>query len=136
MPKGRITVVSKRLLLTKTVRDLRSPAGVDAEEMPAGRGEEIVLQKGLACASVSIADNGPGMDRALLRRIFDPFFTTKTNGTGLGLPMVKRTVNAHGGIVTVKSIKGKGAAFEILFPLRTDVPGAYSASGANAEGQR
>jgi two-component system sensor histidine kinase AtoS len=135
-PKGRITVVSKRLLLTKTVRDLRSPAGVDAEEMPAGRGREIVLQKGLACASVSIADNGPGMDRALLRRIFDPFFTTKTNGTGLGLPMVKRTVNAHGGIVMVKSTKGKGAAFEILFPLRTDVPGGYSSGGATVEGQR
>ena len=56
------------------------------------------------------------MDRALLRRIFDPFFTTKPNGTGLGLPMVKRTVNAHGGIVTVKSARGKGAIFEILLP--------------------
>ena len=135
-PKGRITVVSKRMLLAKTVRDLRSSAGADAGETLAPGGGEIVLQKGLACASVSIADNGPGMDRALLRRIFDPFFTTKANGTGLGLPMVKRTVNAHGGIVTVKSTKGNGAAFEILIPLRTDIPGVYPPGGDNAGGQR
>jgi signal transduction histidine kinase len=37
--------------------------------------------------------------------------------------MVKRTVNAHGGIVTVKSTRGKGATFEILLPLRIDPPG-------------
>ena len=127
--KGKITLVTKQVLLGRTLRDLHSP--VDAHEgdgAPPG-GREIVLRKGLACASVSVEDNGPGMDRALLGRIFDPFFTTKTNGTGLGLPMVKRTVNAHGGIVTVKSIKGKGATFEILLPLRIDPPGGIALSG-------
>jgi two-component system sensor histidine kinase AtoS len=117
-PKGRITVVSRRVVLPRTLRDLRSPAGTEAEGAPAPGEREIVLQKGLACASVSVADNGTGMDRALLRRIFDPFFTTKPNGTGPGLPMVKRTVNAHGGIITVKSARGKGTVFEILLPLQ------------------
>ena len=132
MPKGRITVVTRRMLLTKTLRDLRTPAGVDEEGAPTGGRGEIVLRKGPACASVSIADNGQGMDRVLLRRIFDPFFTTKANGTGLGLPMVKRTVNAHGGIVSVKSARGKGTTFEIIFPLRTD-PGRGFGGGATRE---
>ena len=121
--KGKITLVTKQVLLPRTLRDLHSPVDAHEGEGVASRGREIVLRKGLACASVSIADNGPGMDRGVLGRIFDPFFTTKTNGTGLGLPMVKRTVNAHGGIVTVKSTKGKGATFEILLPLRIEPPG-------------
>jgi two-component system sensor histidine kinase HydH len=120
--KGKIILVTKRVLLPRTLRDLHSPVDGNEGEGVAPGGREIVLPKGLACASVSIVDNGPGMDRVLLGRIFDPFFTTKTNGTGLGLPMVKRTVNAHGGIVTVKSIRGKGATFEILLPLRTEPP--------------
>jgi signal transduction histidine kinase len=95
------------------------------EEGVPARGAEIVLQKGLDCVSVSVGDNGPGIDRAIVRRIFDPFFTTKTSGTGLGLPMVKRTVNAHGGIVTVRSTKGKGAVVEILLPLRPGAPAGY-----------
>jgi signal transduction histidine kinase len=121
--KGKITLVTKQVLLPRTLRDLHSPVDAHEGEGVASGGREIVLRKGLACASVSIADNGPGMDRGVLGRIFDPFFTTKTNGTGLGLPMVKRTVNAHGGIVTVKSTKGKGATFEILLPLRIEPPG-------------
>ena len=120
--KGRIRLATKRVLLLRTLRDLHSPVGVHEGDGVSTGGREIVLRKGLACASVLIEDNGPGMDRGLLGRIFDPFFTTKTNGTGLGLPMVKRTVNAHGGIVTVKSIRGKGATFEILLPLRIELP--------------
>jgi PAS domain S-box-containing protein len=135
-PRGKITVVTKRVQLPRTLRDLHSPGGAHAEEPASAGGREIVLRKGLACASVSIADNGPGMDRALLKRIFDPFFTTKTNGTGLGLPMLKRTVNAHGGIVTVKSTRGKGAAFEILLPLPIEPPGGLSGGTALLGGER
>jgi signal transduction histidine kinase len=76
-----------------------------------------VLEKGSLCAIVEIADSGCGMTKEQLLRIFDPFYTTKTNGTGLGLPMVKRTVNAHGGIVAVTSQVGKGTEVRILFPI-------------------
>jgi signal transduction histidine kinase len=84
--------------------------------------EEIVLKRGRACAVLTVADNGPGLDHATMLRMFDPFFTTKTNGTGLGLPMVKRTINAHGGILSVKSARGKGATFQIILPLHADLP--------------
>ena len=135
-PKGRVSVVTKRILLPRMLRDLRTPGGAGEEGGAAPAGREIVLRKGASCASVSIADNGPGIDRPMLGRIFDPFFTTKTNGTGLGLPMVKRTVNAHGGIVTVRSAKGRGATFEILLPLPASSGGGASGKIVHNGGER
>ncbi len=78
---------------------------------------EIILHKGTKCIHLQITDTGTGIDHEKISRIFDPFFTTKTNGTGLGLPMVKRTINAHRGIVTVESSKGTGTTFNIFIPL-------------------
>jgi signal transduction histidine kinase len=119
--KGVIAVATKRLVLQKTMRDYRPPAMTEhrraGEEGSAG---EIVLRKGAECAYITVTDNGPGIERMAIRRIFDPFFTTKANGTGLGLPMVKRAVNGHGGVVFVKSTRGKGTTFEILLPMHFD----------------
>ncbi len=68
---------------------------------------------------VSVSDTGHGMDPATLRRIFEPFYTTKQpgEGTGLGLAVVHGIVTAHGGIVTVESVPGKGSTFRLFFPL-------------------
>ena len=116
--RGKISVTTARFALPKTLRDFRgSEFRYDQPGQPMAEGSEIVLRKGMQCAVVTVADNGPGIERDTLRRIFDPFYTTKTNGTGLGLPMVKRAVNAHGGVVTVRSNRGKGATFEIILPL-------------------
>lgn len=67
--------------------------------------------------SISIRDNGNGMDKALLSRLFDPFFTTKENGTGLGLSVSYRIVKNHKGTIYVDSVKGSGTVFTISFPL-------------------
>ena len=115
---GKLTITSKQTALAKTLRDYHSPEMMpDKGGILEDGGKEIVLRKGRECAILTIADNGPGIDRATMKRIFDPFFTTKTNGTGLGLPMVKRTINAHGGILSVKSTRGKGSTFEFVFPV-------------------
>lgn len=50
---------------------------------------------------VSLRDNGPGLDEEQRRRIFDEFYTTKNHGTGLGMAIVKRIVQGHGGVVVV-----------------------------------
>src|SRR5205085_7401330 len=54
-----------------------------------------------AAISVSFRDNGPGLTSEQRQRIFDPFFTTKTKGTGLGMAIAKRIVEAHGGKIEV-----------------------------------
>lgn len=74
-------------------------------------------------ASVSIQDDGPGIQSADLQRIFDPFFTTKkTIGTGLGLWVVKELVVRNGGDVRVQTSASPhkhGTCFEVLLPLDT-----------------
>lgn len=67
---------------------------------------------------LSVADNGPGMDQAIINRIFDPFFTTKEvgQGTGMGLSVVHGLVEKHGGRITVESEPGKGSTFVVLLP--------------------
>ncbi|MDJ0521306.1 MAG: PAS domain-containing protein [Planctomycetota bacterium] len=69
------------------------------------------------CISVTVSDDGVGMDAETRRRIFDPFFTTKFTGRGLGLAGVLGIVRGHGGAVCVETTPGGGSVFEILLPL-------------------
>ena len=73
-------------------------------------------------AGVLLADNGCGIAEALLERIFNPFFTTRDTGTGLGLAVVHRIVEAHHGRIAVRSTPGKGTAVTVLLPRTTDQP--------------
>jgi PAS domain S-box-containing protein len=68
---------------------------------------------------VEVGDNGPGIAAEHLDRIFDPFFTTKApgEGTGLGLSLVQRIVDEHGGQIAVQSVAGLGTTFEVRLPL-------------------
>ena len=74
---------------------------------------------------VSVSDNGPGIDPALLPRIFDPFITTKDTGArrgkhgmGLGLAIVKRIVQHHHGDIDVVSTPGRGTIFRVYLPVK------------------
>jgi len=79
---------------------------------------EISLGENLACTHVwlRIADNGDGIDPEVRDRIFNPFFTSKEHGTGLGLPITKKLVEAHGGEIELQSTRGMGAEFILTFP--------------------
>ncbi len=67
---------------------------------------------------VDVADNGPGIDTTALERVFEPFFSTKgVKGVGLGLSISHRTVEQHGGALTVTSRPGEGAIFHVALPL-------------------
>ena len=62
-------------------------------------------------------DTGHGIEESLMDKIFVPFFTTKVNGSGLGLPLVHRIVDDHGGRLRVVSKVGKGTEFKMFFSL-------------------
>jgi signal transduction histidine kinase len=63
---------------------------------------------------VSVHDNGPGLSPEQQKCIFDPFFTTKTKGTGLGMAIAKRIIEAHGGQIAARA--GKGAEIILTLP--------------------
>lgn len=67
--------------------------------------------------SLRVIDEGEGVSKELASRIFVPFFTTRPTGTGLGLPVVRRIAEAHGGEVVLHDTPGGGATFELSIPL-------------------
>lgn len=66
---------------------------------------------------LSIADNGSGFPEHLLARAFEPYMTTKPKGTGLGLPIVKKIVEEHGGRISIDNQAQGGTCVSILLPL-------------------
>jgi len=62
---------------------------------------------------VAISDTGAGIDADVREKLFVPFFTTKQGGTGLGLPICRRIVEAHGGELDVHSVRGQGSTFVV-----------------------
>jgi signal transduction histidine kinase/FixJ family two-component response regulator len=71
---------------------------------------------GRPAVRVTVRDKGPGLSPEQRQRIFDPFFTTKTKGTGLGMAIAKRIVEAHGGQITVGPGSDRGAEIVIVLP--------------------
>ena len=68
---------------------------------------------------VDTAGAYPGIDAEDLPRIFDPFYTRRKGGSGLGLSIAHRAVQAHGGALIASSNPGEGATFAIVLPRRT-----------------
>lgn len=66
--------------------------------------------------TIEIEDGGEGMAPQLKYRVFDLFFTTKAGGTGMGLPIIKKVIDAHGGSIDVSSQPGRGTKFTVFLP--------------------
>jgi signal transduction histidine kinase len=92
-----------------------------AQAMPDG-GPLIVRtgREGSDYAWISVTDRGAGIEEENLDKIFEPFFTTKARGegTGLGLSLTKKLVEANKGRIEVTSVKGQGSTFRLLLPAR------------------
>jgi signal transduction histidine kinase len=90
-----------------------------AQAMSAGGVARIAAESDGDEARVSIADSGAGISAATLEKLDTPFFSTKVNGTGLGLPIARRIVAAHGGSLAIESREGRGTTVRVLLPLGT-----------------
>jgi signal transduction histidine kinase len=73
-----------------------------------------------AGAYIWIADTGSGITEKQLESIFEPFFSTKASGTGLGLPISRGIIEAHGGRLSVSSTTGRGTMVQIDLPIDQD----------------
>jgi len=85
------------------------------EAMPKG-GEVLTRVVPGERVRVEVHDSGNGIEPATVEKIWQPFFTTKTRGTGLGLPLVKKIVDAHGGRIWCESVPSKRTSFFVEIP--------------------
>ena len=76
---------------------------------------EPVIHQSNAYVVMEVKDNGHGFDSDLLDSAFEPYTTTKNKGTGLGLPIVKKIIEEHKGLISIKNNKEKGATLKIFF---------------------
>jgi len=74
---------------------------------------------------LTFTDDCGGIEQSYIDKVFEPFFTTKSDGTGLGLCIVKRILEVVGGKISVKSRPGDGTTFFVKMPIN-----AYNVRGA------
>lgn len=122
----------KQALLNLMMNATQAMSAADTSQ-PADRARELILRlqrskdhAGRPLAQVHIIDTGPGMNPETLDKIFNPYFTTKPGGSGLGLPMTRRYIEAHRGRIDVHSEPGRGTDFTISVPIEPPhlAPGA------------
>jgi signal transduction histidine kinase len=92
----------------------------NAEEAMSVGGEMLIstgIEKESGQVWISVKDTGKGIPREHLQKVFDRFFTTKDSGLGLGLTVVKKVMEAHGGSVQIESSHGNGTKVALFFSI-------------------
>jgi nitrogen fixation/metabolism regulation signal transduction histidine kinase len=79
---------------------------------------DLVNKRNCRYCRLSIQDTGKGIDKEVSAKVFTPYFTTKESGTGLGLPIVERIINDHGGGIWFNSLPGAGTTFFVDIPVK------------------
>jgi two-component system sporulation sensor kinase A len=88
------------------------------DAMPEGGRLSISSMSSPREVSISVTDTGMGIPQDHMKKIWTALYTTKAKGIGLGLPICKRIVEAHGGSISVVSTVGRGSTFTVKFPIR------------------
>lgn len=109
-----ISIRVDRLLFMKVMENIITNA-IQAMQ----KGGVLTIKAGLKSEIISIfiSDTGVGIPEDAKARIFDPLYTTKPKGTGLGLAVCKRLIEAQGGTISLKETSSKGTAFEVNLPV-------------------
>lgn len=100
----------KQVLLNLTINAIQAS--------PAGKHVLISSRLNGDCVELKVVDTGSGIKEEFHGSVFHPFFSTKKGGTGLGLGIVKKIVDAHKGKISFQSNSGKGVTFALFFSLR------------------
>ncbi|MBL8815862.1 MAG: HAMP domain-containing histidine kinase [Planctomyces sp.] len=114
LPSARMDRALIRQVLVNLCRNAfeAMPQGGSIDFLTYARGNNVYLE---------VIDTGRGMDEKTRSRMFQAFFSTRSGGSGLGLPTVRRIVEAHQGLVSCESELGKGTRFTIQMPASADV---------------
>jgi signal transduction histidine kinase len=100
------------------------------DAMPDGGTLRIEARPNSTGVEIVVADEGTGIDAALMEKIFDPFFTTKDLGNGLGLSMARDVMSRLRGTISASNRDGKGAQFVLTFPV-AGPPARPDTTGSN-----
>ena len=122
LPDEELFILGDRNRIFQVVANLLENA---RNHTPAGSSIQVSLTESEDEIKIEVADNGPGIEKHDLERIFERFYradssrtrTRKSEGSGLGLSIVKAVMQAHGGDVTVDSTMGVGSSFTLHFPI-------------------
>jgi signal transduction histidine kinase len=118
----------KQALLNLMLNAQQAMSGGDGKgpDGGAGQGGELTIQAAEEPGGVSLSliDTGRGMPPDVVEKVFKPFYSTRKGGTGLGLPTVRKIVDAHGGHIELQSEVGRGTKFTIHLPAAAPSPPA------------
>ena len=82
---------------------------------------DIIQKREVRFCRLSVKDSGKGMAKDTIPHVFTPYYTTKDSGTGLGLPIVERIINDHGGNIWFNSAEGMGTTFFVDLPISEEI---------------
>ncbi len=116
MPTIEADVGRIRQLLHNLVKNAIE-AGVDGAPVALRLLVHCAEKEGCRFVELRFEDNGPGFDEELLEQLFEPYITSKPKGTGLGLAVVKKIVEEHGGIIWAENLAGGGAVITVRLPV-------------------
>ena len=112
-PRGEAVIRGDRPQLEQAVLNLVLNA---VEAMPEGGELRLGVQRREENIHLTVQDSGRGMPKEVAERLYEPFLSRRPGGTGLGMALVRRTVEAHGGTLRVDSQPSKGTRVEIRLP--------------------
>jgi C4-dicarboxylate-specific signal transduction histidine kinase len=116
-------VLGDRIQLQQVILNLMMN-GIEAMSAAAGQSRRLEIRsqkQGADVVCVSIRDTGVGVKAENMERLFEPFFTTRSQGIGMGLPISRSIIEAHGGRLWAESIVNEGSVFQFTLPTAASV---------------